>query len=501
MQRGRTAILVVLLGMCLGLPLSVEPAQEPVVRISQGNDLATGDPHQTVTVTDYNVLWHIYDALTRRDPAGEFAPWLATSWKTLNDTTWEFRLRPGVTFANGEPFDASAVKYNLERILDPKANLRVATWLKPISRVEVVNPSTVRIHTKEPFPTLVPQLATIFMVPPKYTAEDPGRLARQPVGTGPYRLVEWIKDDHVTLERRAGAWGKTPEIGTVIFRPIPEDGTRIAALLTGEVDLITNVPPTDTKRIAAASGKRVAVVPSNRGMLVLFNAEKPPFSDRRVRQAVNYAIDKDALVKSLFEGKTTPLDGQLVTPDYVGYNPTLKPYPYDPAKARQLLAEAGYPTGFQTSLDSPSGRYLLDKEVAQAVAGQLTQVGIRSEFHALEWGVYMAKLTKAHQLAPMALIGWAWPTFDAGGLLSLIKEGSPYSYYKSPEFNRLLNAANATMEVQKRRDLLHQAARVLHDDPPGAFLYREPNIYGLAERLVWKPTPDQTIWALDMRVR
>ena len=236
-------------------------------------------------------------------------------------------------------------------------------------------------------------------------------------------------------------------------------------------------------------------------MLVLFNAEKPPFSDRRVRQAVNYAIDKDALVKSLFEGKTTPLDGQLVTPDYVGYNPTLKPYPYDPAKARQLLAEAGYPTGFQTSLDSPSGRYLLDKEVAQAVAGQLTQVGIRSEFHALEWGVYMAKLTKAHQLAPMALIGWAWPTFDAGGLLSLIKEGSPYSYYKSPEFNRLLNAANATMEVQKRRDLLHQAARVLHDDPPGAFLYREPNIYGLAERLVWKPTPDQTIWALDMRVR
>ncbi|MBI2001615.1 MAG: F0F1 ATP synthase subunit delta [candidate division NC10 bacterium] len=137
MQRGRTAILVLLLAVVFGQSAPGEPAQEPVVRISQGNDLATGDPHQTVTVTDYNVLWHIYDALVRRDPAGEFAPWLATSWKTLSDTTWEFRLRSGVTFANGEPFDASAVKYNLERILDPKANLRVATWLKPISRVEV----------------------------------------------------------------------------------------------------------------------------------------------------------------------------------------------------------------------------------------------------------------------------------------------------------------------------------------------------------------------------
>ncbi len=501
MRWTRVTIAGGLLALALAVPTAGEPAQEPIVRISQGNDLATTDPHQTVTVTDYNVLWHIYDGLVRRDQAGDFVPWLATSWKTLNDTTWEFRLRQGVTFANGEPFDATAVKFNIERILDPKANLRVATWLKPITRVEVVNAGTVRIHTKEPFPTLVPQLATIFMVPPKYTAEDPGRLARQPVGTGPYRLVEWIKDDHVTLERRTGAWGKMPEVGTVIFRPIPEDGTRIAALLTGEVDLITNVPPTDTKRIAVAAGKRVAVVPSNRGMLVLFNAEKPPFSDRLVRQAINYAIDKDALVKSLFEGKTSVLDGQLVTPDYFGYNPTLKPYSYDPAKAKQLLSEAGYSSGFQTSFDSPSGRYLLDKEVAQAIGGQLAQVGIRSDVQALEWGVYMAKLTKARQLAPMALIGWAWPTFDAGGLLSLIKEGSPYSYYKSPEFNRLLNAANSTMDSQKRKELLHQVARVLRADPPAAFLYREPNIYGLGDRLVWKPTTDQTISAVDMRVK
>lgn len=500
MRRRRMLILAVLVAL-LWIPRPGETVQEPVVRIAQGNDLTTTDPHQTVTVTDYNILWHIYDALARRDQAGEFVPWLATGWKILNDTTWEFALRQGVTFSNGEPFDASTVKYNIERILDPKISVRVATWLKPISRMEVVNAGTVRIHTKEPFPTLVRQLATIFMVPPKYTAQDPARLSRQPIGTGPYRLVEWVKDDRVTLERRSGAWGKMPDIGTVIFRPIPEDGTRIAALLTGEVDLITNVPPTETKRIAASSGRRVAIVPSNRGMLVLFNAEKPPFSDRRVRQAVNYAIDKEALINSFFEGKTTPLDGQLTTSDYFGHNPSLKPYPYEPAKARQLLAEAGYLNGFQTTFDSPSGRYLLDKEVSQAVAGQLAQVGIRAEVQVLEWGVYMSKLTKAHQLAPTALIGWAWPTFDAGGLLSLIKEGSPYSYYKSPDFNRLLNAANATMDSQKRKELLYQAARVLYEDPPGAFLYREPNIYGLGDRLTWKPTTDQTISALDMRVR
>lgn len=501
MHRTYAAMLVVVVAILAGAPAPGLPAQGPVLRIAQGNDLATADPHQTVTVTDYNVLWHVYDALVRRDQSGELIPWLAASWKTLNDTTWELRLRPGVTFSNGEPFDAGAVKFTLERILDPKNTLRVATWLKPISRVEVEGSSIVRIHTKEPFPTLIRQLATIFMLPPKYAAEDPARLARQPIGTGPYRMVEWVKDDHLTLERRPGFWGKAPEIGGITFRPIPETGTRVAALLAGEVDLITNVPPTDIARINATAGKRAVVEPSNRGMLLLFNAEKPPLSDRRVRQAINYAIDKTALVKSLFEGKTTVLDGQLTTPDYFGHDPNLKAYPYDPVKARQLLTEAGYPNGFQATLDTPSGRYLLDQEVAQAIGGQLGQVGIRTDVQILEWGVYMNKLTKAHQLAPMALIGWAWPTFDAGGLLALIKEGSPYSYYQDAEFNRLLNTANASMDPGKRRELLYQAARVLRQDPPGAFLYREPNIYGLGERLTWKPTTDQTLWALDMRLR
>ena len=486
--------------LALAAPAIGLAAGEATLRISQGNDLTTGDPHQTVTVTDYNVLWHVYEALARRDQSGEFVPWLASGWKILNDTTWEFRLHPGISFSNGEPFDAAAVKYNLDRILDPKNNLRVATWLKPVSRVEVVGPTTVRILTREPYPTLAAQLATIFMVPPKYTTEDPARLARQPIGTGPYRMVSWVKDDRIALERRSGYWGKAPEIGSVLFRPIPETGTRMAALLTGEVDFVTNVPPTDTGRINAA-GKRAAVVPSNRGMLVLFDAEKPPLADRRVRQAINYAINKEALVKALFEGKTTVLDGQMVTPDYFGHDPALKAYPYDPAKAKQLLAEAGLPAGFQVGFDSPSGRYLLDSEVSQAIAGQLNQVGVKAEVQTLEWGVYMNRLTKTRQIGGLVLIGWAWPTFDAGGLLSLIKEGSPYSYYKSPDFNRLLNAANATMDVAKRKELLYQAARVLHDDPPAAFLYREPNIYGLSERVVWKPTSDQTIWAPDIQLK
>ena len=166
-----------------------------------------------------------------------------------------------------------------------------------------------------------------------------------------------------------------------------------------------------------------------------------------------------------------------------------------------MLAEAGLPAGFQVGFDSPSGRYLLDSEVSQAIAGQLNQVGVKAEVQTLEWGVYMNRLTKTRQIGGLVLIGWAWPTFDAGGLLSLIKEGSPYSYYKSPDFNRLLNAANATMDAAKRKELLYQAARVLHDDPPAAFLYREPNIYGLSERVVWKPTSDQTIWAPDIQLK
>lgn len=498
-MRWRPIVLLLIVSLAVGSWVS--PAAAQTVRIAQGNPLTTTDPHRTVTVTDYNVLWHIYEALVWRTREAEFVPWLAESWESEDTLTWVFRLRRGVTFSNGEPFNAASVKFSIERILNPKFKSRIRTWLKLIDKVEVVDDYTVRLHTSKPFPALVRQLASIYMVPPVYTQKAGVRLTREPVGTGPYVLKEWVKDDHVTLAaRERGYWGKAPKIKTLIFKPIPEASTRIAALLAGEVDLITNVPPYEMRRVDAAPNARIAARSGTRSIYVIFNAEKPPFSDKRVRQAVNYAINKDAIIASLFEGKTTKLSGQLVTPEYFGYQENIKPYPYDPEKAKALLSEAGYPQGFKTRLDTPSGRYLLDKEVAQAVAGQLAKVGIRAEVHTLEWGVYMTKLVKKHALAPMAIIGWAWPTLDAGGLLSLLRKGSKYSYYTNEEFNRLLQQANTTVDEKKRFELLGRIARILRDDPPVAFLYRQVDIYGVGERIRWEPSFDQSIWAYDIEV-
>jgi peptide/nickel transport system substrate-binding protein len=249
-----------------------------------------------------------------------------------------------MTFANGEKLDARAIKWNIERVMNPSNRMRIRPWFALIDTVRAVDDTTLEMLTKAPYPALPAQLSMFFMLPPDWASKN--NPAAAAMSSGPYRLREWIRDDRIVLEANPSYWGPRPVYQTVVFRVIPEASGRTAALLAGDVDIVTTgVPPVDFSRISQNAATSVGSTQSLRVGYIKFNTLKKPFDDVRVRQALNYAVDKDALTRNLFGNLTSKSNCQILTPQYFGYNPDLKPYPFDQAKARELLQAAGVGSG------------------------------------------------------------------------------------------------------------------------------------------------------------
>lgn len=329
-----------------------KPVVKDTLTVALGADAYTMDPAKHSVYPTATILFQIYDPLVIRDDKGQIKPWLAESWKNLDDNTWQFKLKQGVKFSNGEEFDAESVKFTIERVLDPKTKAPYRTRVAIIDKVQVVDKYTVNIITKKPYPTMLQSLAEdsfgVLMVPPKYVKEKgEDILATKPVGTGPYKLLEWVKDDHVTLEARDDYWAGNAKIKKVVFRPIPEVSTRISELKSGGVDIAGDIPPEMITELETNPKTRVEVVPSDRLFFVVMNTlEGGPLANKKVRQALNYAVDVDAINKNILGGKAQRIAVSLGKNAF-GYDDSIQPYPYDPQKAKQLLTEAGYPDGFK----------------------------------------------------------------------------------------------------------------------------------------------------------
>ena len=514
-MKPRAVVVSLMLVLTLG-PLAWAAPSGKIV-VAQGVDPTTLDPHDHEESPATSVLAHIYDTLLIRDKNLQITPWLATAYKVLNPTIWEFTLRQGVAFTNGEPFDAAAAKYSLERSANPANNLK-STILRPIARVDVVDKYTIRIVTAKPFPTLDAVLAFRGnMVPPQYfQTHDKAFLARNPVGTGAYRLGAWVKDDRLELEANTQWWRGAPRIQTVVFRPIPDETTRMAALQTGEVDIATNVPPHLIQTLRTHPKVTVSSAPSQRVIFVpIYTVQcEPaaggwdcsksvpgPTANPKVRQAINHAVNVDAIIQNVLEGQGIPLATPL-TAKHFGYDPALKPVPYDPAKAKQLLAEAGYPNGIDLVLHSPNGRYPKDKEVAETVAGQLTQVGIRTQPKVYEWTTYMNTVSYRHGGAPMWLIGWGNPTWDADyTLTNFFRTGEVLANSGNAEITALLDAARSTMDRAQRQEIYFKVGRLLHEDAPVLSLYQQIDNYGVNRRVEWSARSDERIYGVDMTLK
>jgi peptide/nickel transport system substrate-binding protein len=494
-MRGTRAVLIILSLVGL-LSIQVLGQAAPRVVVAQGTEPATLDAILENARDGYNITLHIYDPLVMRNDKLELQPHLAESFRWINNTTLRFVLRKGIKFHNGEPLTSAAVKFTMDIVMDPKTptNYLVAD----IKEVQVVDDYTIDFITRTPAPTAVGRLTSLGIVPPQYIQKN-GRdvLARQPVGTGPYRLKEWIKDDHVTLTVNRFYWKGTPEIEQITFRAIPDGSARVAALRTGEVDIITNFPP-DLVGVVGANAQ-VLAVPSIRSINILLDSETKELADKRVRQAINYTVDRVAIVKNVLLGFGVP-NSTLIPPNHFGFDASLRPYPYDPAKAKQLLREAGFPNGFSVVFNSPRGRYLKDAEVSQAVVGYLQAVGIKADLRYHEWGNYL-KLSREHKLGPMHLIGSGIPTMDAADPLINVKCGEWFSYYCNTTLDELYLKARATVDPKQRVEILKQAQRLVYEEAPILFMYTQKDIYGVSKRLDWKPRSDETLWLAGTTVR
>ena len=478
-------------------------ADKDTIIIAQGVDPTTLDPHNHYETPAFNVCLNIFDTLLQRDDHIKIEPLLATSYKIINETTWAFNLRKGVKFHNGEDFDATSVKFSLERMIDPKNKLRQVQMGQVLDHVDIIDPYKVHIITKKPYPALDAQLCSVgSMLPPKYVQEKgASHIATNPIGTGPYKFVRWIKDDQIVLQANENYWRGTPKIKKAIFRPIPEATTRVAGLQTQELDIIVNIPP-HLERLMSWKGRSfVSKVPSVRVIFMAFdNLKGGPAADRRFRQAVAQAIDLDTIIKKVLEGNALRL-GSPLTKYHFGYDPAIKPYDYNPELAKKLLAEAGYAKGVDFVINSPNGRYLNDRDIAEAVAGDLRKVGINASVKTHEWGNYMT-MTYRHTAGPLYLLGWGNTSFDAdGSLFALLRTGQVLSSFTNSTLDSLLDQGQATMDQKKRQKIYSEACNVIKDDAAWAFTYQQMDIYGVNERVNWKARADERLAVFEMSLK
>jgi len=464
-------------------PVPPTPTPEPTeLRIGISLDVESMDPFFVNQAAGWSVVHALFDHLIERDFEGNIVPGLAESWSIVGPTVLEFVLRQDVTFHNGEPFNAEAVQFSVVRMLSEEEAPNQGKFTSIISdSVDIVDDYTVRFNLSRPDGTLFDSLTSrLAMLPPKYFEEVGAEgFASAPVGTGPFKFVEWMPDDHVTLAANENYWEGSykgqAQVDTVVFRPIPEAGTRAAELEAGGVDLIQDVLPDQIDDLEAAG---LVVVPSEAFQLqyVFFTTddETAPTYSVEVRQALNYAVDVDAIIENLLMGLGSRI-ASPIGPGYLGYNPDVEPYSYDPAKAKELLEAAGYADGFETTLDATSAGHT---DVIDAVAGYLAEVGVQVTIQDYELGQFNQNWMERSQS-----MLWAarWGNTPDPQSIELFASCNGWiTRYCNEEVTAELEAARDTLDQDQRAVHYAAASQLMHDDPLAIYMMTSAQIYGMS---------------------
>ncbi|MBO9541648.1 ABC transporter substrate-binding protein [bacterium] len=480
--------LLVALGGCSG-PKPTARAEKPryggVLIYAKGKDATRLDPADINEAESATVTENLFNGLVRfKQDSTEIEPALATHWEISPDgKTYTFHLREGVRFHDGTPFDARAVKISFDRQAHPQPGQVFEYWANffapTIRDVQVLDPKTVRLRLKTPDATFLRNLAIASMaiISPKALEKWGVDVARHPVGTGPFRFVKWVPGERLVLEANPDYWDGRPYLDKLVFKPVTDNAVRLLELEVGEVHGMDGINPDDVGRIEADPELAFySQAGLNVGYLALNNL-KPPFTDARVRRAVALAIDKPALVKAFFAGGKLG-EGAVVPmpPTIPGYNTRLKDLPHDPTEARRLLAEAGYPKGFDLELWSlPVVRPYMPQgqRTAEAIQQSLAQVGIRAKIKTYEWGTYLDKVGKGDHQA--ALIGWVGDFGDPDNFLYTLLDAANarpggsatnYSFYRGEAVHRLLTRARTTLDPAVRKRLYEEAQVLIQADTP-----------------------------------
>jgi peptide/nickel transport system substrate-binding protein len=503
MRGSLSAIAVGLAASVLALAAAAANAQSVprnrTLVVAQNFDPQSLWPNGTTASTNLNPGGAIVEPLFWVNPrTGQLEPLLATAFKMDSPTAYRVELRKGVSFTNGEPMNADALVHTLKVFVDRAVTPAYALYSTPLDRFEKVDDHTVVIHTKNPYPAMGLVLTQIHVIPPAYWQQvGPAKFAQQPVGTGPFKLTEWVKDDRVVMDRNANYWGTAPKgVERMIWKPVPDDTARAVGLETGEYDIAASLAVGAAPRIQGQRNLQLVSVDSYRVFNMILSTlpkHQSPLLDKRVRHSINHAIDSDAIVKNLFFGKARVLQGQLLRKEQLGFDPEIKPYAFDPEKAKALLREAGFPNGFDIDFKIPSGRYAQDREVCEAIAGMLAKVGIRAKIVALEGGEFLRQL-REQELGPLSFVGLA-PPDDPHFQLSQYRSDWRYTFIQSAELDKLIDDGVKEADVAKRGALYRQASRLLHEAAPTVPLFLGVDFYGASSRVKGLlPTGDQRIY-------
>ena len=475
-------------------PTQVPPTEappEPVeLRVGLSLDVESMDPFFVNQAAGWSVVHALFDHLVERDFDSNLVPGLALSWTIVESQTLEFKLRQGVTFHNGEPFNAESVKFSVDRMLGEEEAPNQSKF-KSIDSVEIVDDYTVRFHLNRPDGTLLDSLTSrLAMLPPRYFEEVGAEgFAEAPVGTGPFTFVEWMPDDRITLAANENYWKGSykgmPMVDTVVFRPIPEVATRAAELEAGGIDIMQDVLPDQMDDLEGAG---LTVIADEAYQLqyvfTIADDETLPTYDVKVRQALNYAVDVDAIIESLLSGLGSRI-ASPIGPGYLGYDPSVEPYPYDPEKARELLAEAGYADGFETTLDTTTAGHT---DVIDAVAGYLSEIGVDVTIQEYELGQFNQKwIDRAQSMLWAARWG---NTPDPQSIELFASCNGWITRYCNEEVTAHLEAARDTLDQDERAMHYAAASKLMHDDPLAIYLMTSPQIYGLGANVKnFHPSP------------
>ncbi|WP_019122261.1 ABC transporter substrate-binding protein [Brevibacillus massiliensis] len=477
---------------------------EKVIVVGLQAEPTSFDAHQ---ISDYNTsraAMEIYDQLVQfKDESTELEPDLAEKWDVSdNGLEYTFYLKKDVKFHDGTPLNAEAVKFSIDRQIDPKhpyhetGTFAYADFtFGMVDHVEVVDPYTVKIVLKEPFAPFLSNLAmhAASIVSPEAVKKYGKDFSKHPVGTGPFKFESWTPGVEAVLVKNPDYFKGAPKVDKLIFKPITEDQTRLTELESGSIDMIVNIPPDDLERLRADANLQVLEQPGMHVWWTAFNTQKKPFNDVKVRQAINYAINKESIVNNILHG-TGELANSPVPPTVWGHNATLKNYEYNPEKAKQLLAEAGYPNGFEVTYWVPESGSGMQQPatMAAAIQADLAAVGIKVNIQTLEWGTYLDKVFQPKEKMDMDMhqMSWVGDNGDPDNFLYAMFSSEQWptagfndSFYKNETVDKLLKEARTTLDKQKRTQMYEEAQQIIMEEAPWIVLDHEKQIVAANQKI------------------
>lgn len=500
-MRTRRILLTVFFCMLLimGVFLVGESRDKGHFIVAMGTEPTTFDVHIAQDNNTQDAILCIFEGLAERGEDGSVLPKLATEWWVEQDNkTWVFKLREGVIFHDGTPFNADAVKINFERIIDPKTASPTRGAFTFVDRVEVVNNYEVKIITKEPYGPILDILtaSNISMMSPTAIKKYGKDFGIHPVGTGPLMFDEWQRGIKVTFKKFKDYWGEETKVDKLELICVPEESTKIMMLELGEVDVIKGISPIQVNRLEKNKDINIVKKLGPRVIYIGMNQLHEPFNDIRVRKAIMHAIDRESIIEKVFQGNAVPCVGIFST--VIAHSALWLPteYEYNPEKAKQLLAEAGFPNGFETTFTTPDGRYPGDRTVAEIVQGQLKEVGISSKLRVMEMGAYVQELLSKRN-PRLFLLGCGCPPLDLDFLFTIIwHTGEPKNYtsYSNPRVDELIELQRKTVDYRKRGQIIYEIQRIIQEDATQAYIYYQYQIHGTrADVKGLRVNPNETI--------